>query len=194
MTRNTLFFGCGLTVAMFMGWVAFPRALYTQQKQPLEFHHKTHAEKSGSAQCGDCHTLRADGTFAGTPSLETCASCHAERLGTSPDEALLVDNYVKKGQGVPWLIYARQPANVWFSHAIHVRTAGLACKECHAADGESDQVRIYEQNRISGYSRDIWGHSISRIRLGRHDGMKMRDCEGCHRRHNTEVSCLGCHK
>ena len=58
----------------------------------------------------------------------------------------------------------------------------------------SDQVRVYQLNRISGYSRDIWGHSISRLRRAPHDGMKMSDCEDCHRRHNVEAGCLGCHE
>jgi hypothetical protein len=193
-TRNTFVFGLGVAIALLAGWVIFPRALYVRQNQLLAFHHKTHAEKSGFTECGQCHALRDDGTFGGIPSSDTCTSCHSERMGASHDEAVLVDNYVKTGQEVPWLVYARQPANVWFSHAIHVQRAGLACAECHSTYGQSDEVRIYEQNRLSGYSRDIWGHSISRIRLGRHDGMKMDDCEDCHRRHHVQVGCLGCHQ
>jgi len=193
--RNAVVFGLGLATALLAGWLAFPRALYTRQNQPLAFLHKTHAGKSGYAECSQCHALRDDGTFGGIPSLDTCTSCHSERMGTSHDEGVLVDAYVKTGQEVPWLIYSRQPANVWFSHAIHVRRANLACTECHSTYGESDQVRIYEKNRISGYSRDIWGHSISRIHFsGRHDGMKMNDCEDCHRRHQVQVGCLGCHQ
>jgi len=194
MARSTLVLGLGLVTALLAGWVAFPRVLYVGQTQPLDFHHKTHAEQSGFAECAQCHALRDDGTFGGTPSLDTCMSCHSERIGTSHDETILVDNYVKTGKEVPWLVYARQPANVWFSHAIHVRRGRLACSECHSTYGESDDVRIYEQNRISGYSRDIWGHSILRIRFRRHDGMKMSDCEDCHRQHHIQVGCLGCHQ
>jgi menaquinone reductase, multiheme cytochrome c subunit len=98
------------------------------------------------------------------------------------------------GHETPWMVYARQPANVWFSHAIHVQRSGLACTECHGTHGESDQTRVYEQNRISGYSRDVWGHSISRLRRAPHDGMKMSDCEACHKRRNVAVGCLGCHQ
>ncbi len=194
MRRNSFVFAFGVVVALLAGWIGFPRALYVRQKQPLEFHHKTHAEKSGSAQCSDCHALRDDGTYAGIPSAETCASCHADKLGTSRDEAILVDTYLKSGRPVPWLVYARQPANVWFSHAIHLRRASLECKQCHSTDGESDQVRVYEQNRISGYSRDIWGHSMSRIGFGKRTGMKMSDCEDCHRQRRVEVGCVGCHR
>ncbi len=192
--RYLLVFGFGFALALVAGWVAFPRALYVRREQPLEFHHKTHSEKSGLTQCDSCHSLNSDGEFAGMPPTEICAGCHAEKLGTSKSEATLVDNYVKPGRETPWLVSSWQPANVWFSHAIHMRGGGLACSECHGNYGESDEMRIYEQNRISGYSRDIWGHSISRLRRAPHDGMKMSDCEACHRRHNIEVGCLGCHK
>lgn len=191
--RNLLVFGIGVVLALIAGWVAFPRALYLRRAQPLDFHHKIHSEKSG-AQCDTCHALDSNGEFSGLPRMEVCAGCHADKLGSSKSEAVLVDDYIKPAHETPWLVYARQPANVWFSHAIHTRRAGLACTECHGTYGESDQTRIYEQNRISGYSRDIWGHSISRLGRAPHDGMKMSDCENCHRRHNVEVSCLGCHQ
>jgi hypothetical protein len=167
MSRNALVFGFGLAVALVAGWVVFPRVLYVQKQQPLEFRHKTHAEKSGVADCGECHSVREDGAFAGIPAMEKCASCHSERIGESKDEATLVN---------------------------HVKRDGLACTECHSTYGTTDQVRVYQLNRISGYSRDIWGHSISRLRRAPHEGMKMSDCEDCHRRHNVEVGCLGCHK
>ena len=140
-SRNILAFGLGLAVTLLAGWVAFPRVLYVQEQQPLEFRHKTHAEKSGVAECSQCHALRDDGTFAGIPAMETCAGCHSEKMGTSKAEAILVDTYIKPGKETPWLVYARQPANVWFSHAIHVKRADLACVECHSTYGESDEVR-----------------------------------------------------
>jgi len=194
MARKTFFFGFGLAVALFAGWIVFPRVLYVQKHQPLDFLHKTHAEKSGIADCAECHTIREDGTFAGLPPMEKCAGCHSDRISDSQAEATLVDSYIKTGHETPWLVYSQQPANVWFSHAIHVKRAGLACTECHSSYGESDQVRVYQVNRISGYSRDIWGHSISRLRRAPHEGMKMSDCEDCHRRRNVEVGCLGCHE
>lgn len=194
MRRNILIFALGVAAAMLAGWIAFPHALYVQKHQPLDFLHKTHAEKSGIADCGECHTIREDGTFAGLPAMDKCAGCHSEKIGESKAEATLVENYIKPGHDTQWLVYSRQPANVWFSHAIHVKRAGLSCAECHATYGESDQVRMYELNRISGYSRDIWGHSMSRLRRAPHDGMKMSDCEACHQRRSVEVGCLGCHE
>jgi hypothetical protein len=194
MSRTNIAFVVGLVAALLIGWVVFPRVLYSQRQQPLTFLHKTHAEKSGVSDCNECHTLREDGTFAGLPSTQHCAECHSEKMGTSASEAVLVDRYVKTGTDAPWLVYSQQPANVWFSHAIHLRLGGLTCTDCHSNYGESDTHRVYEVNRISGYSRDIWGHSISRLRRAPHDGMKMSDCEACHRTHHVEMGCLDCHE
>lgn len=192
--RNAILFAAGVLVALVLGWVVFPRVLYVKKSQPVDFLHKTHAEKSGVADCGECHTIRDDGSFAGLPPMEKCAACHSDKIGDSKAEAILVNNYIKPAHETPWLVYSEQPANVWFSHAIHVKRANLACTECHSTYGESDQVRPYELNRISGYSRDIWGHSISRLRRAPHEGMKMSDCEGCHKKHGVDVGCLGCHE
>jgi hypothetical protein len=194
MKRLLLMFSLGFVAALLAGWAAFPRALYVKKQQPLEFHHKTHAEKSGVAECSECHALRDDGAFAGLPAMEKCAGCHSDKIGGSTAEATLVSSYIKPGRETPWLIYSQQPANVWFSHAIHVKRAGLKCKDCHGSYGESDQVKVYEVNRISGYSRDIWGHSMSRLHRAPGDGMKMSDCEGCHQARHVEAGCLGCHK
>lgn len=191
---NSFVFGLGLAFALFAGWIVFPRVLYSEKHQPLDFLHKTHAEKSGLTDCVECHTIREDGSFAGLPATEKCAGCHSERVGDTKAEAILVDQYIKPGQETPWLVYARQPANVWFSHAIHVKRGNLSCSECHFSYGESDTVKVYQVNRISGYSRDIWGHSMSRLQRTPHEGMKMSDCENCHRRRHVEVGCLGCHK
>lgn len=192
--RNVIVFSIGVLVALVLGWVVFPRVLYVKKSQPIDFLHKTHAEKSGIADCGECHTIRDDGSFAGLPPMEKCAGCHSDKIGDSKAEAILVNNYIKPGHETPWLLYSGQPANVWFSHAIHVKRANLACTECHSTYGESDQVRPYELNRISGYSRDIWGHSMSRLRRAPHEGMKMSDCENCHKKHGMDVGCLGCHE
>ena len=194
MRRFLLMFGLGFAVALLAGWVAFPRVLYVQKQQPLLFRHKTHAEKSGVAECSECHALRDDGTFAGVPAMEKCAGCHSDKIGESRAEATLVDTYIKPGHETPWLVYAQQPANVWFSHAIHVKRGGLKCEDCHAKYGESDHVKVYEVNRVTGYSRDIWGHSMSRLRRAPGDGMTMSDCENCHRARHIEAGCLGCHQ
>lgn len=194
MLRGVCFFLTGVVAIQFAGWVGLPKALYVTKAQPLEFRHKTHAEKSGSAECDGCHVLGTDGVFAGLPKTESCAACHSEAQGKTVAEATLVNSYVKTEKETPWLVYARQPANVRFSHAIHTKRAKLPCERCHDKHGESDALRPYQENRISGYSRDIWGHSISRLRRVANEGMKMDDCEGCHKERGFETGCLSCHR
>ena len=179
MPRSLLAFLIGFCAVLTAGWTALPKLLYTRQAQPVAFWHKTHAAKSGTADCASCHVLRDDGAFAGLPANEGCAGCHAEPMGTTPAEATLVNNYIKPQRETPWLVYARQPANVRFSHAIHARRAGLECSKCHGAHGDTDVVPVYLQNRISGYSRDL---------------LSMGACEKCHREHHVDAGCLGCHQ
>jgi hypothetical protein len=48
--------------------------------------------------------------------------------------------------------------------------------------------------RISGYSRDIWGPSISGIPSEPWQGMKMDRCIRCHTEQNRVDGCVACHK
>jgi menaquinone reductase, multiheme cytochrome c subunit len=193
MRRNILLFA-GVLAGLGAGWAGFPRAIYTRQPEPVDFSHKVHADKAG-ANCVDCHGFRDDGSFAGIPTLDKCASCHAAPMGTTAAEKHFIDNYVTPGREPQWLSYARQPENVYFSHIRHVKGAQLKCVECHGNEGSADHLRPFEQDRVSGYSRDIWGAP------GR-PGMKMADCVDCHRRsavksgarEGGERSCLDCHK
>src|SRR5581483_10556770 len=179
--RGTFLFAAGAVLALGLGWAGFPRILYQRQPQPVNFSHQAHAEKAGM-KCEDCHEVRADGSFAGIPRLEKCSGCHAAAMGTTLAEKLFIESYVTPQREVPWAAYARQPENVYFSHATHVKLAHLVCADCHGGHGQSDALRPYEEDRISGYSRDIWR------------GMKMDDCAACHARHGIESSCLDCHK
>ncbi len=179
MSRRTLgFFVAGLVLALAGGWLGFPRLLFARAEQPLRFSHKTHAAVASG--CADCHPIGEDGRFAGIPRVDTCATCHAEPQGQSPDEKRLVEEYVKPGREIPWLVYSRQPDNVRFPHAVHVKRAGIACERCHGAHGESDALPALETNRITGYSRDL---------------TTMSDCESCHaRKLPGRTACLACHK
>jgi hypothetical protein len=191
--RLLIFFGLGVSVALAAGWGAFPRALYKRQSQPLVFPHKTHAEKSALG-CESCHEVRADGTFSGVPKIEVCAPCHSEVQGKSAAEATLVNEYIKLGREVPWLVYSRQPMNVFFSHAMHAQRGKMACSVCHGDIGDTDVLPVYEENRLTGYSRDIWGRAISGLGNKPGSGMKMSDCESCHRERSVQAGCLGCHQ
>lgn len=196
-----LFFIIGLALSMVVGWAVFPKALYVKKNQPFDFSHRLHLELVDES-CESCHFLRADGTFSGVPRLEQCIDCHEEVNGESENEAVFVEQYVAQGREVPWLVYSRQPDCVFFSHAAHIKGAQLDCVTCHGHVGTSDSLKPYEENRITGYSRDIWGHSIGGFKHNTWDHMKMDDCAGCHETagiHDSSVqtgrdACFVCHK
>lgn len=193
-SRGTTSFLLGLAAALGIGWIAFPRALYRAENQPLQYNHKLHASEKIGSKCEECHSLAADGSFH-LPTLDACAGCHSEPVTKNASEKLLVEQYVKQNRQVPWLVYARQPDNARFSHAIHLQRAKIQCVTCHGDHGKTESLRPYQENRISGYSRDIWGPSISRFAVDyKHPAMKMDDCVACHRQNRVESSCLDCHK
>ena len=195
-----LFFILGLAASMIVGWVVFPKVLYSQKKQPIEFNHALHNELVEDG-CESCHFFREDGSYAGVPTLDQCIDCHEEVNGEDPEEARFVNEFVANNREVPWLIYSRQPQNVFFSHAAHVKMGQMDCVTCHGPIGESESLPIYKQNRISGYSIDIWGRNISGIKRNSWDRMKMDDCADCHREEGVNQNsvqtlrggCFVCH-
>ncbi len=187
-------FLAGALAALGAGWVGFPHAIYKSRPQPVDFSHKVHADKAGT-KCEDCHAFREDGTFAGIPSLSTCAACHAAPMGTTVAEKNFIDRYVTPNREPDWASYAQQPENVFFSHITHVKLGQLKCEQCHGDQGASDKLRPYQVDRISGYSRDIWGPTLFQSKAaGTVPGMKMDDCVDCHRKQGLSHSCLDCHK
>jgi hypothetical protein len=190
MTRTWLPVVVGIGVGLFSGWVIFPMLLYSSHQQPFPFSHAVHTGESVGMSCEDCHGISERGTFGGIPSLEQCATCHGDVLGSSEAERTFVEEYVRKNIEVPWLVYSRQPDNVYFSHVVHTRKAALACEECHAGHGKTDSLRAVQMNRISGYTRDIEGWYGN----GMPQGSKMDDCIDCHARRNERTACLDCHK
>lgn len=196
-----LAFLIGVVASLIVGWVIFPKLLYSQKKQPVDFNHALHVQEVDDS-CTSCHFFQEDGTFSGIPKLDKCMECHEEPVGISKEEAHFVETYVATGTEVPWHVYARQPPCVFFSHAAHVRLGDMECATCHGDIGESEHSRDYQQNRISGYSRDIWGHNISGFTRHTWESMKMADCAKCHKKenvHQTSVqtergACFVCHK
>ena len=196
-----LFFFIGLIASLALGWGIFPKLLYSQKHQPISFNHALHNELVDEG-CQSCHFFREDGTFSGVAKLAQCIDCHEEVQGMSEDEARFVNEYVAKDREVPWLVYSRQPDCVFFSHAAHVLKAKMDCRTCHGDIGESDHLKVYEENRITGYSRDIWGHSIAGLKKNTWDRMKMDDCSECHQKNNVKQNsvqtekgaCFVCHK
>ena len=197
----TLFFVLGLVASLVLGWVIFPQLLYSQKQQPIQFNHLLHNELVDDG-CESCHFFREDGTYSGVPKLAQCIDCHEEVQGESEEEAKFVNQYVLKDREVPWLVYSRQPDCVFFSHVAHVKMGQMDCVTCHGNIGESESLKPYEANRISGYSRDIWGKNIAGIKFNSWDRMKMDDCSECHVRNNVNQGsvqtlrggCFVCHK
>jgi hypothetical protein len=197
----TLFFIIGLVASLVLGWVIFPQLLYSKKKQPIDFNHALHNELVEES-CESCHFFREDGTYSGVPKLAQCIDCHEAVNGEDPEEEKFVTQYVAKGREVPWLVYARQPDCVFFSHIAHVKMGQMDCVTCHGHIGESESLKVYEANRITGYSRDIWGKNIAGIKWNSWDRMKMDDCSECHQRDNVNQGsvqtakggCFVCHK
>lgn len=196
----TLFFILGLVASLVLGWVIFPQLLYSQKEQPVQFNHALHNEMVEDG-CESCHFFREDGTYSGVPKLAQCIDCHEEVNGESAAEEKFVTEYVQKGREVPWLVYSRQPDCVFFSHVAHVKMGQMDCVTCHGNIGESESLKPYEANRISGYSRDIWGKNIAGIKFNSWDRMKMDDCSECHVQNNVNQGsvqtlrggCFVCH-
>jgi hypothetical protein len=103
-------------------------------------------------------------------------------MGTSAAEKSFIDQYVTPQREPAWRSYARQPENVYFSHIRHVKIGSLKCEQCHPGHGASHTLKPYQEDRISGYSRDVW------------DRMLMDDCIDCHHNNKLEPSCMDCHK
>ncbi len=199
-----LFFIIGFTTSLFIGWIVFPKLLYSKKQQPIDFNHEMHMTlvKNG---CESCHFFREDGTYSGVPKLAQCVDCHKEVQGDTGNEALFVEEYVSKGKEVPWLIYSRQPDCVFFSHVAHVKLAKMDCQTCHGHIGQSTSLKPYEYNMITGYSRDIWGKNPENylgLKTNTYDRMKMNDCAACHLEETGRTSsvstekdgCFVCHK
>ena len=80
--------------------------------------------------------------------------------------------------------------------------AEMDCATCHGNIGESESLKVYEENRITGYSRDIWGGNIAGFKRNTWDRMKMDDCAEGHQRENVDLNsvqterggCFECHK
>jgi len=192
-----LFFMIGFVGSLLAGWILFPELLYSKKNQPIDFNHAIHLDQVDDG-CESCHFFREDGTFAGMPGLDSCIDCHEEAQTDNPEEIKFVEEYVTQGIEVPWLNYSKQPDCVFFPHSAHVIGADMSCETCHGDIGNSEHTRVYEQNKLTGYSRDIWGHNIAR--LGKHKQgepapMKMNDCAKCHKKETGHKgACFQCHK
>ncbi len=162
----------GFIGSLAFGWIVFPRLLYSKKYQPINFSHAAHQD----SDCESCHYFRDDGTYSGIPNIDNCIECHEEVMGESEAEKILVEEYIQKEKPIPWLVYAWQPDNVYFSHAPH---KDIDCVRCHRdVSNESKTPPVYI-NRLTGYSKNT---------------MKMVECEKCHEKNGASNACQVCHK
>lgn len=168
-----LIFIAGLIVSLVFGWVVFPKLLYSEKTQPLNFSHVAHQDST----CEDCHFFRPDGTYTGIPKLDKCKECHESQMGQSESERILVEEYIQKEREIPWRVYAWQPDNVYFSHASHKKD--LKCEQCHHDVAREGKLPPVKENRLTGYSLAT---------------MQMDVCEKCHAQRGGTNSCQICHK
>ncbi len=200
-----VYFLGGMIPSLFIGWILFPVALYSEQPQPVNFSHAIHATEDiveGETElerCLYCHGFRDDGSFVGIPKLESCTECHDDPespMGEEPEEERFLKEYVAEEKEVQWLSYYRQPDCVYFSHIAHVKMGKEDCRTCHGDHGQSEQLPLYQKNRITGYSKNIWGTNIAGFKFNPWDRMKMDDCAECHTERGQEQNnaCFVCHK
>ncbi len=193
-SKGVILFLAGALAALAIGWYAFPAILYRTEPQPMQFNHAIHTGEQNGMTCDMCHEFAEDGRFKGIPAIAKCAECHASPLGSTETEKTLVEEYITPQREIPWKVYSRQPDNAFFPHAPHVKRTEIPCSECHGQHGSSDRLPEYQVNRISGYSRDIWGRNISGFPSEPWEGMKMDRCVNCHAERGRNDSCLDCHK
>ena len=169
-----LVFVAGLAISLILGWAVFPNLLYSQKTQPINFSHAAHSDN----ECDACHAFRPDGTYTGIPKLEKCKECHESVQGNTDSERILVEKFIQNDREVPWLVYAWQPDNVYFSHAAH-KAGEIECIRCHRDVQKEHALPVLQQNRFTGYSKNT---------------MEMRECEDCHAERGITNNCEMCHK
>jgi hypothetical protein len=203
-----VFFLAGFVGSLILGWAIFPMLLYSTEQQPMSFNHALHMDPekvegiegdTEAERCLYCHEFRADGTFVGNPKLSKCTECHDDPespLGDTEAEKHFLTEYVANEKEIPWLVYSKQPDCVYFSHIAHVKIAEMDCRTCHGDLGKAEALPAYQANRLTGYSRNIWGYRISGLKKNSWDRMKMDDCAACHteKQHEEDNACFVCHK
>jgi len=187
-------FFAGLAAMLAFGWIVFPYIIYKSVDQPVQFSHMTHTGDNVALTCDSCHTFSADGRFVGIPTIDKCATCHSQSKGVSDDEEKMIANYIKPHREIPWVIYSKQPQNVFFSHATHVKLGGMDCQTCHFGRIYTRDLKPALISRISGYSLDVFGKNLINAPYTPSRGMRMDDCSNCHHERGVKESCIDCHK
>ena len=164
----------GLVVALILGWAVLPALMQKELKQPIAFNHVLHVDEQG-IDCAQCHFTGPDGQFSGVPTTATCAVCHAEVIGNDPEEIRFVQDYVQTGREIrpEWLVYLKQPDNVFFSHTVHsVDRCVLSYRICRRS---RQTVCGMPYGHVKGdHSSRLFGKQAFRLSEGYHAHVGLR--------------------
>lgn len=107
--------------------------------QPIAFSHALHAGEH-EIPCLYCHFAAERSRHAGIPPSAMCMSCHGE-LKVQTVEIARLKEAVAQQRPIEWVQVHNLPDFVYFSHAQHVRVAGLDCRECHGPVETMERLR-----------------------------------------------------
>ncbi len=113
--------------------------------QPIKFSHKVHAGDNG-IDCMYCHTTVEEGKSAGIPAPNLCMNCHVlirEGTNSGKFEIAKIVDAVENNKPEEWIRIHNLPDHVFFSHAVHVKSGKLDCKQCH---GPVEEMDLMEQH------------------------------------------------
>jgi cytochrome c553 len=130
--------------------------------QPIKFSHKVHVGENG-IECMYCHTTAEYSKSASIPAPNLCMNCHIlirEGTNSGKFEIAKIVDAVENKKPVEWVRIHNLPDHVFFSHAVHVSSAKLDCKQCH---GPVEEMDIMKQ----------------------HSDLSMGWCVNCHRETNV---------
>lgn len=163
--RNRLLAGIAFVVAFLLAliWPFTPSI-----EQPIRYNHQKHV--AAGLECSNCHTLYESSAWAGLPTADTCASCHAEPVTDSPEEAKLVQ-ILSEGKPIEWKQVNRVPNHVYFSHRTHTIAGEIECATCH---GKMNERTTPPPAPFFEWSMD--------------------NCINCHEERNASVDCNACHR
>ncbi len=160
----------GWSVSAWAGWQAKRKG--SESAEPFAELPKSannHAEHEAlGIDCVACHFGANRSHRAGLPPLSLCAACHSADRPTPATPAELAEALRQPERFVWPLPAARQPDDVFFSHAAHVRLVGMGCSECH---GPAD-------TKAGPLVRPV----------------TMAECMSCHEQRRANNDCLACHR
>jgi hypothetical protein len=134
-------------------------------EQPIAYSHKVHI--AAGLACKNCHTMPGEGFAATYPKETLCMGCH-QSIKTDSPEIRKLAKFAKAKEPVPWVRIYQVPDFVWFSHALHVKDAGIDCQQCHGDVAQRDV--LFKEKSIS-----------------------MTSCMDCHARSRASNGCDVCH-